>query len=131
MCAMQSNPPHVTLSFEIWLADEHTHTHALTHMHTQTAKWHVLFMNEEPALCIVSLMFALAASQRSAPSPLIRQRAASEGGFCVMKRLLSPLNCTPNPAWTRTHTCTYSYRWTTYRIRATVMATHAAHMHLT
>lgn len=41
-------------------------------------------MNEEPAWCIVSLMFALAASQRSAPGPLIRQKAPTEGrgGLC-------------------------------------------------
>ena len=78
-CAMQANSPHVTLSFEFSLADERARAHTHTHMQTQTAKWHVLFMNEEPARCIVSLMFALAASQRSAPGPLIRQRAATEG----------------------------------------------------
>lgn len=32
------------------------------------------------------------------------------GGFCVMKRLLSPPNCTPNPAWTHTYIymCVYT-----------------------
>lgn len=47
-------------------------------------------MNEEPAWCIVSLMFALAASQRSAPGPLIRQRAPTEGGVLCNEEIIEP-----------------------------------------